>query len=69
MIEDTGFRIFYLLHILTIVVAFAPAVIAVLPGGRDGALGLLDRAGRRGADRRALASRCTTPVAAVGRPP
>ncbi len=47
MIEDTGFRIFYLLHILTIVVAFAPAVVAVLPGGRDGALGLLDRAGRQ----------------------
>lgn len=47
MIDDTGFRIFYLLHILTIVVAFAPAVIAVLPGGRDGALGLLDRAGRQ----------------------
>jgi hypothetical protein len=47
MIEDTGFRIFYLLHILTIVVAFAPAVVAVLPGGRDGTLGLLDRAGRQ----------------------
>lgn len=47
MIDDTGFRIFYFLHILTIVVAFAPAVIAVLPGGRDGALGLLDRAGRQ----------------------
>jgi hypothetical protein len=47
VIEDTGFRIFYFLHILTIVVAFAPAVVAVLPGGRDGALGLLDRAGRQ----------------------
>jgi hypothetical protein len=47
VIEDTGFRIFYLLHILTIVVAFAPAVVAVLPGGRDGTLGLLDRAGRQ----------------------
>jgi hypothetical protein len=47
VIEDTGFRIFYLLHIVTIVVAFAPAVVAVLPGGRDGTLGLLDRAGRQ----------------------
>jgi len=47
MIEDTGFRIVYFLHILTIVVAFAPTVIAVLPGGRDGTLGLLDRAGRQ----------------------
>ena len=47
MIDDTWFRIFFLLHILTVIVAFAPAVIAVLPGGRDGALGMLDRAGRQ----------------------
>jgi len=47
MIDDTGFRIFFLLHMLTVIVAFAPAVIAVLPGGRDGALGMLDRAGRQ----------------------
>jgi len=47
MIDDTGFRIFFLLHILTVIVAFAPAVIAVLPGGRDGALGMIDRAGRQ----------------------
>jgi hypothetical protein len=47
MIDDTGFRIFLLLHILTVIVAFAPAVMAVLPGGRDGALGLVDRAGRQ----------------------
>ena len=47
MIEDTGFRIVYFLHILTVVVAFAPTVIAVLPGGRDGTLGLIDRAGRQ----------------------
>lgn len=47
VIEDTGFRIFYLLHILTIVVAFAPAVMSVLPGGRDGSLGVLERAGRQ----------------------
>jgi uncharacterized membrane protein len=47
MIEDTGFRIVYFLHILTVVVAFAPTVVAVLPGGRDGTLGVLDRAGRQ----------------------
>jgi hypothetical protein len=46
MIDDTGFRIFFLLHILTVIVAFAPAAISVLPGGRDGAIGLLERAGR-----------------------
>jgi uncharacterized membrane protein len=47
MIDDTGFRIFFLLHMLSVIVAFAPAVIAVLPGGRDGALGMIDRAGRQ----------------------
>lgn len=47
MIDDTGFRIFFLLHMFTVIVAFAPAVIAVLPGGRDGAIGMLDRAGRQ----------------------
>ena len=46
MVQDTGFRIFFLLHILSVVVAFAPAVIAVLPGGRDGAVGTLDRTAR-----------------------
>ena len=46
MIEDTGFRIFFLLHILSVVVAFAPVVVSLLPGGRDGALGTLDRATR-----------------------
>jgi hypothetical protein len=44
---STGFKIFLLLHILSVIVAFAPAVLAVLPGGRDGTLGLLDRAGRQ----------------------
>jgi hypothetical protein len=44
---STGFKIFLFLHILTVVVAFAPAVIAVLPGGRDGLTGVLDRAGRQ----------------------
>lgn len=43
---STGFKIFLFLHILSVVVAFAPAVIAVVPGGRDGALAQLDRAGR-----------------------
>ncbi len=47
MIDDTGFRIFFLLHILTVIVAFAPAVLAVLPGGRDGLVGVLDKAGRQ----------------------
>jgi hypothetical protein len=44
---NTGFKIFLVLHVFTVVVAFAPALVAVLPGGRDGALGLLDRAGRQ----------------------
>jgi hypothetical protein len=44
---STGFKIFLFLHILTAVVAFAPAVIAVLPGGREGLTGVLDRAGRQ----------------------
>jgi hypothetical protein len=46
MIDDFGFRIFLLLHILTVIVAFTPAVVALLPGERDGTLGLIDRAGR-----------------------
>jgi hypothetical protein len=47
MVQDTGFRIFFLLHILTVIIAFAPAVLSVLPGGRDGAIGLLERSGRQ----------------------
>jgi hypothetical protein len=47
VIDNTGFKIFLLLHILTVVVAFAPAVLAVLPGGREGLVGILDRAGRQ----------------------
>lgn len=43
----TDYKIFFFLHILTVVVAFAPSVIAVLPGGRDGLVGVLDRAGRQ----------------------
>jgi uncharacterized membrane protein len=46
MIDDTGYRIFFLLHILSVIVAFAPVVISVLPGGREGALGMLDRTTR-----------------------
>lgn len=47
MIDNTGFKVFLFLHILTVVVAFAPAVLAVLPGGREGLVGVLDRAGRQ----------------------
>jgi arginine exporter protein ArgO len=43
---STGFKLSLYLHILAVVVAFAPSVIAVLPGGRDGLLGVVDRAGR-----------------------
>lgn len=46
MFQDTDYRIFFFLHILSVVVAFAPAVLSVLPGGRDGALATLERAGR-----------------------
>jgi hypothetical protein len=46
MVDDTGFRIFFLLHILTVIVAFTPAVLALVPGERDGTLGLLERGGR-----------------------
>jgi len=46
-VYSTGFNILLVLHLLTAVVAFAPAVVAVLPGGRDGVVGVLDRAGRQ----------------------
>jgi arginine exporter protein ArgO len=45
-VNDTSYRIFFLLHILSVIVAFAPAVVSVLPGGRQGALAVIDRAGR-----------------------
>jgi arginine exporter protein ArgO len=45
-VNDTSYRIFFLLHILSVIVAFAPALVSVLPGGREGALGVIDRAGR-----------------------
>lgn len=44
---STAFKISLFLHIATVVVAFAPAVLAVLPGGRDGVVGVLDKAGRQ----------------------
>jgi arginine exporter protein ArgO len=43
---STGFEIMLVLHIATVVVAFAPAVIGVLPGGRDALTGVLEAAGR-----------------------
>jgi len=46
-VYSTGFNILLVLHLLTAVVAFAPAVVAVLPGGRDGVVGVLDKAGRQ----------------------
>jgi arginine exporter protein ArgO len=45
-VNDTSYRIFFLLHILSVIVAFAPAVVSVLAGGREGALAVIDRAGR-----------------------
>jgi hypothetical protein len=47
VIDNTGFKIFLFLHILTVIVAFAPAVLALVPGGRDGVVGALDKAGRQ----------------------
>jgi hypothetical protein len=46
VIQDTGFRIFFYLHILTVIVAFAPTVLAVLHGGQEGVLADLGRWGR-----------------------
>ena len=43
---STGFKISLFLHILTVIVAFAPAVLMVLPGGREGGVGLLERSAR-----------------------
>jgi hypothetical protein len=43
---STAFDIMLVLHIAAVVVAFAPTVIAVLPGGRDGVTGVLEAAGR-----------------------
>ena len=44
---STTFDTFLVLHILTALVAFAPAMISVLPGGRDGAMATIERAGRQ----------------------
>ena len=46
-IYSTGFKIFLFLHIASVVVAFAPSVLAVLPGKRDGLVGALDDVGRK----------------------
>jgi hypothetical protein len=43
---STGFKIFLFLHIFTVIVAFAPAALSVLPGTADGGLATLERAGR-----------------------
>jgi hypothetical protein len=43
---STGFEIMLVLHIAAVVVAFAPTVVALLPGGRDGLTGVLEAAGR-----------------------
>ncbi len=43
---STGFKIFLFLHVLSVVVAFAPAVLAVVPGGREGAIGVVEKTGR-----------------------
>jgi len=43
---STTYKIFFFLHIASIVVAFAPAAIGVLPGGDEGAAAVLRRAGR-----------------------
>jgi uncharacterized membrane protein len=40
------YKILLFLHIASVVVAFAPAVIGVLPGGDEGAAATLRRAGR-----------------------
>ncbi len=44
---STSYKVLYFLHIASILAAFAPSVIAVLPGGREGVVGVLDRAGRQ----------------------
>jgi hypothetical protein len=46
VIDDTTYRVFFFLHILSVIVAFAPAALSVLPGGAEGALATLQRAGR-----------------------
>lgn len=44
---STWYRVLYFLHIATILVAFAPVLVAVLPDGADGARATLDRVGRQ----------------------
>ncbi len=44
---STGFKIFLFLHILSVIVAFAPVVLSVIPGSREGVLGSLEQTGRQ----------------------
>jgi hypothetical protein len=43
---STGFKIFLFLHILTVIVAFAPVVLSIVPGSRAGVIGSLEETGR-----------------------
>lgn len=43
---SAGYRLLYLLHIASFVVAFAPVVVAVLPGGKNTSSAALSAAGR-----------------------
>jgi len=43
---STGFKIFLFLHILSVIVAFAPVVLSVVPSSREGVLGSLEETGR-----------------------
>ncbi|HEX6236363.1 MAG TPA: hypothetical protein VFZ68_04165 [Acidimicrobiales bacterium] len=44
---STWYRVLYFLHIATILVAFAPVLVAVLPDGAAGARATLERVGRQ----------------------
>ena len=41
-----GYKLFYFLHIISVVVAFAPVAVALFPGGKSGATSALAAAGR-----------------------
>ena len=43
---SAGYKLFYLLHIASFVVAFAPVMVAVLPGGKHAATSAMTAAGR-----------------------
>jgi hypothetical protein len=44
--NTSTYKVLLFLHIASVVVAFAPAVLAVVPGGGDGAVAALRRSGR-----------------------